>query len=87
MKLAKPLLDILCSSDSLNWIYAYYLSGIYMQSDRYDDAITVYRRFLKQESNNHVYIDKLAFAYLKKGNLQVATDLYNTSLAINNKNI
>ena len=87
VKLAKPLLDILCSSDSLNWIYAYYLSGIYMQSDRYDDAITVYRRFLKQEPNNHVYIDKLAFAYLKKGNMQIATDLYNNSLAINNKNV
>src|SRR4030065_2471105 len=30
-KLAKPLLNKLCSLDSLNWAYAYYLSSIYMQ--------------------------------------------------------
>jgi tetratricopeptide (TPR) repeat protein len=84
---AKPLLDKLCSTDSLNWIYAYYLSSIYMQLNKFDNAISIYRRFLMQEPTNHIYIDKLAFANLKKGNMQIATDLYKTSLAINNKNV
>src|SRR4030042_2242637 len=82
LKLAIPLLAKLYSSDSLNWAYAYYLSSIYMQLNRFDDAINIYRRFLKKEPTNYVYIDKIAFAYLKKGNMQVATDLYQTSLSI-----
>lgn len=37
--LAEPLLRNLFSIDSTNWLYAYYLTGIYMQNNKYDDAI------------------------------------------------
>lgn len=87
IKMAEPLLANLCSIDSMKWIYAYYLSSIYMQSNRYDDAIKIYRRFLTTDSTNNVYIDKLAFATLKKGDYAYATDLYNKSLSINTRNL
>lgn len=87
LKMAEPLLANLCALDSMKWVYAYYLSSIYMQSNRFDDAIKIYRRFLTTDSTNTVYIDKLAFATLKKGDYPSATDLYNKSLSVNNKNL
>jgi len=87
LKMAEPLLFKLCTVDSLKWVYAYYLSGIYMQFNRYDDAIKIYNRFLKNDSTNCVYLDKTGFAYLRKGDFQIATDLYNKSLSIDDKNL
>jgi tetratricopeptide (TPR) repeat protein len=58
-----------------------------MQSERYDDALNIYNRFLSKDSTNCVYLDKTAFAYLKSGYFYDAIDLYNKSLSINNKNL
>ena len=58
-----------------------------MQSNRYDDAINIYERFVKNDSSRYAYIDKMAFAYLKKEDFEYATELYNKSLSINNKNL
>ncbi len=85
--MAEPLLIELCSLDSLKWIYAYYLSNIYMQADKFEDALNVYNRFLSKDSSNCTYLDKTAFAYLKNGNFYDAIDLYNKSLSINDKNL
>jgi len=85
--LAEPLLIDLNTLDSTKWLYAYYLSSIYMQSERYDDALNIYNRFLSKDSTNCVYLDKTAFAYLKSGYFYNAIDLYNKSLSINNKNL
>lgn len=85
--LAEPLLIDLNTLDSTKWLYAYYLSSIYMQSERYDDALNIYNRFLSKDSTNCVYLDKTAFAYLKSGYFYDAIDLYNKSLSINNKNL
>jgi tetratricopeptide (TPR) repeat protein len=85
--LAEPLLINLSSQDSTKWLYAYYLSSIYMQSEKYDDALNIYNRFLSKDSANCVYLDKTAFAYLKSGYFYDAIDLYNKSLSINNKNL
>jgi tetratricopeptide (TPR) repeat protein len=86
-RMAEPLLAKLSAIDSMKWIYAYYLSAIYMQSNRFDDAIRIYKRFLRKDSANTVYLDKLAFATLKKGDYEYAKDLYNKSMAINDKNL
>ena len=85
--LAEPLLIDLNTLDSTKWLYAYYLSSIYMQSEKYDDALNIYNRFLSKDSTNCVYLDKTAFAYLKSGYFYDAIDLYNKSLSINNKNL
>jgi len=85
--MAEPLLIELCSLDSLKWIYAYYLSNIYMQADKFEDALNVYHRFLSKDSSNCTFLDKTAFAYLKNGNFYDAIDLYNKSLSINDKNL
>lgn len=83
---AEPLLNTLVSADTMNWSYAYYLTGVLMQSGRYDEAINIYKRFLAQDSINSTLMDKLAFAHLRKGDFEIATDLYNKSLAINSIN-
>ena len=85
--MAEPLLSKLCELDSMKWTYAYYLSAIYMQSNRFYDAIKIYKRFLRKDSTNTVFLDKLAFAALKKGDYEYATSLYNKSLSINDKNL
>jgi len=77
----------LCSIDSLNWVYAYYLTSIFMQSAKFDEAINIYKRFVKKDSTNYAYLDKIAFAYLKKEDFEYATELYNKSLSINNRNL
>jgi tetratricopeptide (TPR) repeat protein len=86
-KLAEPLLNRLCSLDSMKWVYASYLTNIYMQSDRFDEAINTYKRFLMKDSTNCSYLDKTAFAFLKKGDFTYAIYLYNKSLSINDKNL
>ena len=86
-KLAEPLFTKLCSIDSMNWVYSYYLTSIYMQSNKFDEAIDIYKRFLLKDSTNYVYLDKIAYANLKKGNYKYAIDLYNKSLSINKKNL
>jgi tetratricopeptide (TPR) repeat protein len=82
-KLAEPLLRKLCSIDSLNWVYVYY----FMQFDKFDEAINIYKRFVKKDPTNYAYLDKMAFAHLKKEEFEFATELYNKSLSINNKNL
>lgn len=84
---AKPMLEELCHTDSINWPYAYYLTNIYILEGKYDRAIDVYKRFYNYDSTNYVILDKLGFAYLKKSEYQTGIDYYNRSLALNKKNI
>jgi len=84
---AKPLLSSLYSNDTLNWIYAYYLTSIYMQEGNYDESTKIYKRFYENDSTNYIYIDKLGFALLRKGEFEPAIGLFSRSLAINDKNI
>lgn len=84
---AKPLLAALCMTDSTNWQYAHYLTGIYIQEGRYNEAIDIYNRFHDRDTGNYVFLDKLGFAYLKKSDYHTAIDYYNRSLSINPKNI
>lgn len=86
-KLAEPYLTKIYLSDTLNWAYAFYLTGIYMQTGKYDDAIKIYERFVKKDSSNCVYLDKMGFAYLKKGDLAYATELYNKSMSYNDRDL
>jgi tetratricopeptide (TPR) repeat protein len=86
-KLAEPVLFSLYSADTMNWIYAHYLTGIYVQDSRYNEAINIYKRFLAKDSANYVYLDKIGFASLKNGEYKYATELYEKSLAINPKDI
>jgi len=83
---AKPLLLKLCSADSMNWAYAYYLTSIYMQEENYDESIGIYYRFYKKDYNNYIYTDKIGFAWLKKGDSEKAIDMFKRSLELNPKN-
>jgi tetratricopeptide (TPR) repeat protein len=85
-KLAEPLLYKLYSADSTSWMYASYLSGTYMQLNKYDDALNIYKMFLAKDSTNYNYLDKAGFAYLKKRDYPPAIDLYKKSLSINKNN-
>ena len=87
MSLAKPLLQKLCTIDSLNWSYAFYLTSIYMQERKYNESLEIYNRFYKKDSANYIILDKIGFACLRKGEYIDAIDLYNRSLALNVKNI
>jgi len=80
-KLAEPILANLYRNDTLNWTYAFHLTSIYMQNNRFDDAIRIYDRFLKKDTNN-VYLDKKGFVMLKKGEYDIATELYEKSLKL-----
>ena len=84
---AKPILLKLCASDSMNWAYAYYLTSIYMQEQKYDESIIIYDWFYKQDSTNYVFMDKIGFACLRKGDSDRAIDMFNSSLALNPKNL
>lgn len=84
---AEPLLSKLCAIDSLNWTYSYYLTSIYMQDEKYDESLKIYTRFHRNDTNNYIFLDKMGFASLKNKDLSYAIDLYNKSLAINNKNV
>jgi tetratricopeptide (TPR) repeat protein len=86
-KQARPLLESLCATDSMNWSYAYYLTSIYMQEKSYDESLKIYSRFYKRDSLNYVYLDKIGFAYLRMGFYPTAIDYYNKSLALNSLNI
>lgn len=86
LKQAEPLLISLCEADSLNWLYSYYLTSIYMQEGKYDESLKIYTRFYKKDSTNYVFMDKLGFALLRKGNYDEAIDMFNKSLAINKVN-
>jgi tetratricopeptide (TPR) repeat protein len=84
---AKPIFLKLYDSDTLNWPYAYYLTSIYMQEQKYDESINIYNRFYKQDTGNYVFMDKIGFASLRKGDSEIAIDMFNRSLAANPKNI
>jgi tetratricopeptide (TPR) repeat protein len=84
---AKLLLEKLCSVDSMNWVYAYYLTSIYIQDEKYDESLKIYARFYDRDSSNYVILDKIGFANLKKGMNARAIYLFNRSLELNKKNI
>lgn len=84
---AKPILTGLLENDTLNWSYAFYLTGIYLEEGKYDDAIKIYNRFYRQDTANYIILDKLGFATLRKGKYPEAIRFYNKSLAVNGKNI
>jgi len=86
-KQARPLLESLCATDSMNWSYAYYLTSIYMQEKMYDESLKVYQRFYNRDSSDNVILDKIGFAFLRKGFYPTAIEYYNKSLALNGKNI
>jgi tetratricopeptide (TPR) repeat protein len=71
----------------MNWTYAYYLTSIYMQEQKYDESIKIYDRFYKQDSANYVFIDKIGFASLRKGDSDNGIDMFSRSLALNPNNI
>lgn len=85
--LAKPILQKLCAVDSMNWVYAYYLTSILMQETRYDESLEIYNRFYQQDTLNYIFLDKIGFAYLRKGNFDTSIEYFNRSLAINNRNV
>lgn len=84
---AKPLLLELTAADSLNWQYAYYLTGIYMQEGKLDDCINIYNNFYSRDTTNYIFLDKLGYAFLRKGKIEPAISYFNKSLALNEKNI
>jgi tetratricopeptide (TPR) repeat protein len=84
---AKPLLEKLCASDSTNWPYASYLTGIYMLEGKYDESINIYYRFYKKDYFNYTFTDKIGFALLKKDEPEKAMDMFKKSLELNPKNI
>lgn len=83
---AKPLLLKLCASDTLNWPYAYYLTGIYMLEGKYEESIKIYYRFYIKDYNNYVFADKIGFAYLRNGDFNFAIDMFERSLKLNPRN-
>jgi tetratricopeptide (TPR) repeat protein len=84
---AKPILSDLCAADSLNWPYSSYLAGIFMQEEKYDDAIGLYKSFYKRDSANYVLADKLGFAYLREEEPAPAIRMFTRSLSLNKKNL
>jgi tetratricopeptide (TPR) repeat protein len=84
---AKPLFKALTEADSANWIYAYYLTTIYIQEGKYDESIEIYNRFYKNDSANYIFMDKIGFALLRKRNYPEAIEMFSKSLSINDKNI
>jgi tetratricopeptide (TPR) repeat protein len=85
--LARPILLNLCSTDSMNWVYAYYLTSILIQDGKFDESIKIYNRFYNQDSTNYSLIDKIGFAYLRKGDFEKGIEYFSRSLAIKNNNI
>jgi tetratricopeptide (TPR) repeat protein len=86
-KLALPLLENLYLADSMNWTFAYYLTSIYMLEKKYDESIKIYQRFYEKDSSDYIILDKIGFAFLRKGFYPTAIEYYNKSLAINPVNI
>jgi tetratricopeptide (TPR) repeat protein len=87
LKKAEPILENLCASDSSNWPYAYYLTSIYMQEQKYNESIETYYRFYRHDYNNYMFTDKIGFAYLMQGDFIRAIAMYNRSLKLNPKNL
>jgi tetratricopeptide (TPR) repeat protein len=85
--LARPILEELCGSDTLNWSYSYYLTSIYLEEGRFDKCIDIYKKFLRKDSSNYIILDKLGYAYLRKNNAEKSIDYFNRSLHLNEKNI
>lgn len=83
---AKPILLKLCAADSMNWPYAFYLTSIYMQEEKYDESIKIYNRFYELDSANYMLMDKIGFACLRAGYTDQAIDMFSKSLEINPKN-
>jgi tetratricopeptide (TPR) repeat protein len=84
---AKPALLELYASDSTNWPYASFLTGVYMQEGNSDSAINIYKGFYQNDSSNYVLADKLGFAYLRKGMHKDAMHMYERSLSLNARNL
>lgn len=58
-----------------------------MQEGKYDESIKIYNRFYEQDSVNYLFMDKIGFACLRKGDSDKAIDMFNSSLALDQKNI
>jgi len=84
---ARPLLETLCKSDSMNWTYAYYLTSIHMQEKNYDESLRIYKRFYEKDSSDYIILDKIGFAMLRKDLFLTAIEYYNRSLAIKKENV
>jgi tetratricopeptide (TPR) repeat protein len=83
---AKPILLKLCEADSMYWPYAFYLTSIYIQEQKYNESIEIYNRFYERDTMDYIIIDKIGFASLKAGDFNNAMFMFNKSLEINPKN-
>lgn len=83
---AKPILEKLFHSDSTNWPYANFLTGIYMQEEKYNECIRIYYKFYKKDYFNYNLADKIGFAYLRNGDFSPAISMFERSLKLNPKN-
>ena len=85
IKQAFPIFTNLYSQDSTNWIYAFFLTDIFMQKGQYNSALPIYKKFYKSDTTNTTYIDKYAFCNLRLMNYDTAIYLYEKSIKINDK--
>jgi tetratricopeptide (TPR) repeat protein len=67
----------------MNWPYAFYLTSIYMQEQKYNESIAIYSRFYKKDTMDYAILDKIGFASLKAGDFNTAMSMFNKSLEIN----
>jgi tetratricopeptide (TPR) repeat protein len=84
---AKPILLKLCEADSMNWPYAFYLTSIYMQEQKYSESINIYNRFYEKDTADYIILDKIGFASLKAGDFDNAIFMFTKSLEVNPNNI
>jgi tetratricopeptide (TPR) repeat protein len=85
-KLAQPIFENLCKQDTLNWVYSYFLSDIYMQKGLYADALKIYKKFYALDTLNTLYLDKVAFCNLRMDSLDKSIELFEKSKLLNSKN-
>jgi len=86
-KIAVPMFLELSKADSLNWVFGYYLTDIYMQNNMFDKAMSTYEKFYLQDTLSPVFLDKMAFCSIKKGKTRDAMRLYEKSLQLKKDNI
>jgi len=87
IKLGQPIFTNLCEQDTLNWVYAFYLTDIYIQKGLYENALPILKRFYNQDSTNTTYLDKIAFCKFRLGHFTEAIKLYEKSISLSGKNV
>ena len=70
-KLAEPIFLRFYNNDTLNWVYAFYLTSIYMQNSKFHESIKIYDRFIKNDSANYILLDKKDAECLKREHMTV----------------